>query len=185
MAPWSLSASDLIACLLLLLNKHNAPSVVYPLGRSRTLLLTFAVLWFAGFVLTCFWIQASPNFGWRQMTGLAAMGLAGLTGLLAFKNSPQGNLAWDGQSWHWESASYQAATAEYELTVAADFQHALLLRINNQAHASLWFWAERSAFASRWLDLRRAVYSPHRELNQELSHELSQELTYRPTGQPS
>ena len=80
---------------------------------------------------------------------------------------------WDGQYWRWESASYQAGTAEYELVVSADFQHALLLRVNNMAQASLWFWAERSAMPSRWLDLRRAVYSPHRELIHELAGQVS------------
>ena len=151
------------------------------MGRSRTLVLIFVALWLAGFALIYLWIQASQNFGWRQIAGLSAIFFVGLSGLWAFKNSPQGSLAWDGQYWRWESVSYQAGTAEYELLVAADFQHAFLLRVNNKARAGLWFWAERSAMPSRWLDLRRAVYSPHRELNQEPS----QELTHRPIGQIS
>ena len=52
--------------------------------------------------------------------------------------------------------------SEYELLVAADFQHVVLLRVKNQANASLWLWAERGAAPERWLDLRRALYSPQR-----------------------
>ena len=155
------------------------------MGRSRALVLIFVAVWLAGFALTYLWIHVSQNFGWRQIAGLSAIFFVGLSGLWSFKNSPQGSLSWDGQYWRWESASYQAGTAEYELLVAADFQHALLLRVNNQARAALWFWAERSALPSRWFDLRRAVYSPHRELNQELSQEPSQELSHRPIGQIS
>ena len=67
-----------------------------------------------------------------------------------------------GAAWHWESAAYQAGIAEYEVVVAADFQYVLLLRLKNQAHVSLWLWVDCSAAPERWLDLRRAIYSPHR-----------------------
>ena len=86
-------------------------------------------------------------------------------GMMAYhgwKNSPVGQLAWDGQVWRWNGPGYQAGVAEYELLVAADFNNVMLLRVENQAHAKLWLWAERRAFPARWLDLRRAVYSPHR-----------------------
>ena len=106
---------------------------------------------------------------WPQAAGFVATLIAGLAGLQALRNSPQGHLAWDGEYWRWESVSYQAGHAEYEVTVKADFQHVLLLQVNNKAHARLWFWAERGAFPSRWMDLRRAVYSPHRGLHRELT----------------
>ena len=73
-----------------------------------------------------------------------------------------GQLAWDGQAWRWDSRGYQAGEVTYSVTVAFDFQSVLLLRVGNPARASLWLWAEGSAFPQRWLDLRRAVYSPHR-----------------------
>lgn len=87
---------------------------------------------------------------------------AGLASLYGWKNSPVGQLAWDAQVWRWEGPGYKAGIAEYELSVALDFQYLMLLRIENQAHAKLWLWAERRANPTRWLDLRRAVYSPHR-----------------------
>ena len=86
-----------------------------------------------------------------------------MAALQGWKNSPVGQLAWDSQVWRWEGPGYQAGLAEYELSAALDLQHVMLLRLENQAHAKLWLWAERRAMPSRWLDLRRAVYSPHRD----------------------
>ncbi len=90
---------------------------------------------------------------------------AGFAALYGWKNSPVGQLAWDGQVWRWEGPGYQVGVAEYDLSAALDFQSLMLLRIENQAHATLWLCAERRAFPSRWVDLRRAVYSPHRALD--------------------
>lgn len=88
--------------------------------------------------------------------------LAGLSVRTSWNNLPSGQLAWDGEAWRWESPGYQAGIAEHELSVIADVQHGLLLRLENRASASLWLWVEQSAMPERWLDLRRAVYSPHR-----------------------
>ena len=92
-------------------------------------------------------------------TSVVGGGLAAYTG---WKNSPVGTLAWDGQGWRWESQGYQAGVAEQQLSVIADFQHVLLLRIENQAHASMWLWSERQSAPERWMDFRRGVWSPER-----------------------
>ena len=144
------------------MSKHNAPAVIYPLGRSYWLACILFGFWLATVLLVGAWILASQYTGWRQLTGFAAVIWAGLAAYIGWKNSPTGQVAWDGQVWRWEGPGYQAGVAEYQLSAAADFQHVMLLRIENQAHAKLWLWAERSAFPARWLDLRRAVYSPHR-----------------------
>ena len=93
---------------------------------------------------------------------LVAVLVAGVAARTSWNNLPGGQLAWDGEVWRWESASYQTGIAELELSVIADFQRSLLLRLENHARASLWLWAEQSAMPDRWLDLRRAVYSPHK-----------------------
>jgi toxin CptA len=141
---------------------HNAPPVVYPLGRSGLLGGVLSGLWCAGMLLAALWLYTSRPSGWAIFLVAASVLLAAVAALFGWKNSPVGQLAWDGQFWRWESQGYQAGVAEQQLCVIADFQHILLLRIENQAHASLWLWAERRAFAERWMDLRRAVYSPKR-----------------------
>lgn len=91
---------------------------------------------------------------------LAAVLGAGVAAHSSWKNAPKGQLAWDGEIWCWESPSYQTGIAEQKLAVIVDFQHLLLLRLENQASASLWLWAEQRAMPERWLDLRRALFSP-------------------------
>ncbi len=100
---------------------------------------------------------------------MATVICAGLAGYFGWKNSALGQLAWDGQSWRWESPGYQSGLAEQRMSVVGDFQHVLLLRMENQAHATLWLWLERTAAPERWLDLRRAVYSPQRPSGASLS----------------
>ena len=141
---------------------HNAPPVVYPLGRSHFQDWLLLCLWLAGLLLVLLWIYVTRQLDWRTILALAAVLAAGVAAHFGSKKTPVGQLAWDGQVWRWESASYQTGIAEYELSVVADFQHRLLLRLENQALASLWLWVERRAAPERWLDLRRAVYSPHR-----------------------
>ena len=136
--------------------------MIYPLGRSRWQAWVLAGFWFAAVLLVGAWVLASQHLGWRQLTGFLALASVGVAAYSGWKNSPVGQLSWDGQVWRWEGPGYQAGVAEYELLAAADFKNVMLLRIENQAHAKLWLWAERRAFPSRWLDLRRAVYSPHR-----------------------
>ena len=108
------------------------------------------------------WIWFSYNSELVLLLGFTAVALCGIAGFRALKSSPVGQLVWDGQHWHCESPAYQTGMAEYEVLVAADFQKIVLLHIKNHANASLWLWAECAAAPERWLDLRRAIYSPHR-----------------------
>lgn len=102
---------------------------------------------------------------WKQGLGLALLATAGLAAWVGWRASAVGQVAWDGQQWRWQSRAYQAGSVDYDMSVAFDFQSLMLLRIHNPAHATLWLWADRGAFPQRWLDLRRAVYSPHRNLS--------------------
>ena len=141
---------------------HTAPSVVYPLGRSGVQGCLLAGLWVIGLLVLLLWYDRARQVDWRICSGAVALGVAGVAAYIGWMNSPAGQIAWDGQFWRWESPGYQTGVAHQQLSVIADFQHLLLLRIENQAHASLWLWVERKAFPARWLDLRRAVYSPER-----------------------
>ena len=124
--------------------------------------LIYGVVWFAVLAVVVSWIWLSRHSSMALIFGIGALALSALAGIFGMKSSPIGQLVWDGQRWHWESLAYQVGTAEYEVFVAADFQHIVVLHIKNHANASLWLWAERGAFPERWLDLRRAIYSPHR-----------------------
>jgi hypothetical protein len=138
---------------------HNAPPVVYPLGRSHFQGVTLAGLWLTGLLVTTGWWLAGPGFDWRLGISMAAVAVAGLAAWLGWRNAPVGQLHWDGQDWRWESQGYPSGTPVLALSVALDLQRTLLLRLENHDNASLWLWAHRAAMPERWLDLRRAVYS--------------------------
>ena len=108
--------------------------------------------------------------------------LAGAAARTSWIRLPVGQLAWNGDVWRWESAGYKAGIAEHEVSVIADFQRIVLLRLENQAHASMWLWLEQSALPERWLDLRRAVYSPHKKPSALLPHDASSDA---PSPSPS
>lgn len=108
------------------------------------------------------WSLISQHVTWRQFLGQAAVLAVGLVALRGWNNTPVGQLTWDGQLWRWEGRGYQVGVADNELLVALDLQNLMLLRLENQAHAKLWLWAELRAFPSQWLELRRAAHSPYR-----------------------
>ena len=139
--------------------------MTYPVGRSHWQASVLLAFWLAALVLVGVWTLGSQHFGWQQAVGFMAVVGTGLVARHGWNNSPAGLLAWDGQVWRWEGPGYQSGVAEYELTTALDFQGMMLLRLENQAHAKLWFWAEQRTLPARWLDLRRAVHSPHRGLD--------------------
>lgn len=134
----------------------------YPLGRSHWQAKILLGVWLAAAWLVGVLILVSQHMGWRQLAGVAAVIGVDLAAYKGCKNSPVGQLAWDSQVWRWEGPSHQVGVAEYQLLGVADLKNVMLLHIENQAHAKLWLWAERRAFPARRLDLRPAVYSPHR-----------------------
>jgi hypothetical protein len=138
---------------------HNAPPVVYPLGRSRFQGRALLLLWLVGLGVTALWWVTGARPGWRLALGAVAVLVSGAAALRAWKHCPVGQLHWDGQVWRWESQGYQAGTLVRHLSVALDFQHVLLLRLENHDGATLWLWAQRASMPERWLELRRAVYS--------------------------
>ena len=161
---------------------HSSPPVVYPLGRSHSQAWVLLAIWAAGLLAVLAWFRAGPVADWKVLLALVSVLLAGVAAFAGWKNSPIGQLAWDGRVWRWESSGYQSGVAEQHLSVIADFQSLLLLRLENQAYARLWLWVERGSFHARWLDLRRAVYSPQRssQSSHGQAHETGSELPVLP-----
>lgn len=130
--------------------------------RSSLQGLVLLALWVLSFVLMSYWLGVSKTFDWQQGLGSTSLLLAGLAAGVGWKNSLVGQLAWDGQDWHWASTGYQSGMTSDTVSVVFDFQSLLLLRVENPVHATRWLWVEKGTLPGRWLDLRRAVYSPHR-----------------------
>lgn len=134
---------------------HDAPSVSYPVGRSRWAGALAAAMWLAGLAGTLLW-SAQPQVAfWRLALAWTAVAAAGVIALRTWWRAPRGVLAWDGSGWTWTPDGGRAAAGE--LQVALDFQRLLLVRCR-AAGAGGWLWLERGA-GERWDELRRAVYS--------------------------
>ncbi len=141
---------------------HNAPSVTYPVGRSRWMDGLLAGLWLSGAAAVAAWCLQAGGVGWRQALGLAAVLWAGVAALWVRREAhglAGGELRWDGQAWLWTARAGAEAAAPGSLTVHLDLQHGLLLRWQAPGAGRQWLWLSRSAHPARWDDLRRAVYS--------------------------
>ena len=134
---------------------HAAPSVTYPVGRSRSAGALLLAAWLTGLATCLVWWAQVQAPGWRIALAAFSLALTGAAALRQWWRSPAGALAWDGTAWNW-SARGQTQTASLE--VALDLQRQMLVRCQ-YGGAAHWLWLERSRDAHRWDDVRRAVYS--------------------------
>jgi len=139
---------------------HSAPSVTYPVGRSRFAGALSAAAWCGGLLAATAWTWQSQAAGWRHALAFAAVAAGGLIATWAWRRSAQGFLRWDGAAWSWQPGDADAVAGHPE--VALDLQSRLLLRWRAAGGSDCWLWLERRRAAGAWVALRRAVYSPAR-----------------------
>lgn len=137
---------------------YNAPSVTYPVGRSRALGWLLAFVWLLGLAALVSWAVLAEAWVWRQGAGLFCLALCGLAAACSWRQMAESELCWDGQDWH-GGAPEGRSTASGRVTVHLDLQRHLLLCMRGAGRAKRWYWAEQSSQPQRWSDLRRAVYS--------------------------
>lgn len=140
---------------------HHAPSVSYPVARSRFFGALLVSLWLCGGGWVVTWCFQAGSMGWRQWVACVAVVIAGVGAARSWFSMPSGTLRWDGQHWLWLRPD---GTGPVALTVHLDFQSKLLLCLRPAMGRRLWCWVERDRMPERWIDLRRAVYSPARSL---------------------
>jgi toxin CptA len=134
---------------------YSAPSVSYPVGRSRFAAGLLLVAWLLGAAAVALWLIEARAPGWQRGASVLLVLSVGLWAASSWWRTPAGGLIWDGENWCW-SAAGQGRTGD--VAVGLDFQHWLLLRWTGGS-APRWLWLERARHAERWDDLRRAVYS--------------------------
>ena len=156
--------------------------MIYPVHRSRALAIAAALLWLFGAVSVAVWATSGgAGVGaadWRLWLAAAAL-LASAAGAVSFcKSSGHSQIVWDAEVWRVEASNCSFAggpciaetfdgasnAANLEIQVILDVQVALLLRLARGRRAGQWLWVTRSHLPERWLDLRRAVYSPVRHV---------------------
>lgn len=133
---------------------HSAPSVSYPVGRSRFHVALIVVASLGGLLAGLLWRQQAAPGAWMQLlfgvTWLAASGAAWQNWL----RSPSGSLAWDGKLWR---CSFGNAVVTGHIGLQLDWQRCLLLRLRADQGRDLWLWPERGRDRLAWDALRRAA----------------------------
>ncbi|AMM25539.1 hypothetical protein [Variovorax sp. PAMC 28711] len=135
---------------------HSAPSVTYPVGRSRYATRLLALIWAAGACCAGAACYSLDHVGWRGLLLVASTVLAGAAALGSLIKAPVANLAFDGQRW---SLSGEPSQQIADAIVVLDFQVLLLVRLDVPRASARWLWLERRAQPAIWHDVRRALYS--------------------------
>lgn len=150
---------------------HSAPSVTYPVGRSRFEGVLLAVLWGLGLLAGgIFWWDSHQ--GWRAVLLTMLSLIGGAVAVLTWLRSASGLLRWDGAEWtllastdELEDARSPKALALEQVSVVLDFQRWLLVDVPRASGRGMrsagprLIWLERRLAPADWDDLRRAVYS--------------------------
>ena len=141
--------------------RYPAPSVYYPIGRSRTLAAVLALVQLGSLAILVAWFLHGAGAARSPM--LASLMLWASVAALALRfwmRLPVGTLGWDGEGWQLHRAT--GSPAEQSLgefvVVQIDLQHHLALSFP-AAHPGVWLLVEQQREPARWLDMRRAVYS--------------------------
>lgn len=145
---------------------HNAPSVSFPVGRSRFYGALLAAAWaLAALTGAVWWMQARTD----ALHLAAWFGVWALAGALAWRNwqrAPAGMLRWQDRQWRFmPAAAAHAGQPLAGVQVVLDLQHVLLLRVEAAdpdvkpaSPGSAWLWLARRDDPPHWYALRRAVH---------------------------
>ncbi len=140
---------------------HSAPSVSYPVGRSRSTASALIGIWVISACFACAWrYQMNSNLdesGWRQWLLLLALVLAGVCLWRELQMKVSAELRWDGQ--HWFVKTDASDTVSLLEGIHLDLQRLMLVRFVPAEASSQWLWLERGGAPERWLALRRALYA--------------------------
>jgi hypothetical protein len=138
---------------------HSAPSVTYPVGRSRGATRLLITLWALGACsagASCYLFDSN---GWRQLLLVLSVAFAGAAAGFGLRRDGAGTLRFDGLCWSLDGAAPTRPVNAARVLAALDFQSLMLLRLSEPGRARRWVWVERRAMPERWRDVRRAVYS--------------------------
>ena len=139
---------------------RNAPSVSFPVGRSRFEGALLLALGLSGGAVLLLWAhQAVVSAIWLAGVG-AAWWVGGVWARRRWRASPIGRLQWREGAWFFaalDSPHSGDPAALPQLRVALDLQQVLLLEL--PGFAPRWLWLARRDDPQNWNALRRAVHA--------------------------
>ncbi|MCW5653266.1 hypothetical protein [Hydrogenophaga sp.] len=152
---------------------HNAPSVSFPVGRSRVHAQLVFLLGLGGLSgLSAWWLLPSglgDMHGWLAGWGALLWLCWAAAAVRVWWRAPRGLLCWDAQAraawnegpaglWLWRSAAQAFPVRELQrVDVMLDLQSTALLRLNGGPAGVAWIWVECRQAPSLWVPLRRAL----------------------------
>lgn len=151
---------------------HNAPSVMFPVGRCIWYGLALAILALIGACAlgAWFWFDAPHERApWPGLAGMALWLAWATLAVRAWRQAPMGRLSWNASergdaharngAWYWHSATSPEGTALRGVERVLDLQVFALLRLHEADAFTHWVWVERARDPARWNALRRALVS--------------------------
>jgi hypothetical protein len=149
------------------------PAAAWNVGHARWPWRFVAATGLLGLCL-CLWLAVRQPWGMSSLILLALPGPCLLVAARGLRNSPTGQLRWDGTHWHWvgHGGSGTEACAVTRMACVIDLQWLMLLRVDCESAAVRWLWLESPHMDARWLALRRAVVAAPRSLQAQQNHSL-------------
>ena len=153
---------------------HNAPSVVFPVGRCAFQGWLLVVLGMVGAAVGALFLVESDFWrlgAWGWLPGVTGMCVWLIWAAWAFANwrrSPEGSLRWDARQlaesgvqgiWAWTDRMASEPVELSDVERVLDLQSRVLLRICGPGMGRQWVWVESGSCPARWNDLRRALVS--------------------------
>jgi hypothetical protein len=151
---------------------HNAPSVVYPVGRCAFQAWLLVLLGGVSAAVGVFFLgesnlQSQDPWGWLiRGAGILAWLVWTAWAFLSWTRSMEGFVQWSAErrhemdrasAWWWSDQSGSASLVLIEMKCVLDLQDRVLLRFCGSSMGPRWVWVERQASPAHWSDLRRAL----------------------------
>ena len=136
---------------------HNAPSVSFPVGRSRFQGWLIGLLVGLGALSVFAWSVQADSLGWRQWLAASLCVTTSIWNIWSWWRCPVGSISWDGVAWCW-TVGERSVVVLPEMVL--DLQFAILLRLPTTEETGVtWLWLDRATNSLRWMAVRRAIYS--------------------------
>lgn len=135
---------------------HSAPSVIFPVGRSRMARQLLWAAWGLGAAALAAWCVQYGGEPWRTVLLAVVVLLSACAAWAASRLGEGTQLQWDGMHW---SCTGGVQLGGAGVTVHLDLQSLVLVRLHENGRFAAWLWLERSSCPALWLDLRRALHA--------------------------
>jgi len=138
---------------------HNAPSVTYPVGRSRKARSIEVALLAAGALAVALFCLQVQGALWQKAALALSWGTAMAAVVLARRLPAVAQAQWEAPAWTLTGTRGEAILGAAQARVHLDLQGLVLAQLSDDSGASRWLWFERAADPARWLAVRRALHA--------------------------